>query len=651
MLGFMLLLLLFLVTGSSNAHDPGNPESKLCPDIGFYQGNHASTQNSITGRAMWDILLYFETTASSQSGVVTDGNYIYTASFSTPLFRKFEMDGTFVEEFTITGVTSVNCMTFDGTNFYGAQGNLGNGIYILDLADHSLLNTIPVSAPSIIGIGHISYDPELDSGSGGFWTGYWHELAAVDMNGNQIIANLWTGGASLSCAGSCYDAVTDPADPCLYLFRQSGSSKQEISRFDINSRTFEPAILHVTTDIPGPAGGSTSSVASGMNSFVNRNSKLVMLGMIDCFPGNEMIFEYEISDAFVYSNDIGMQSLVSPVTGDTLTSTENVTVSILNNGTVPQSNFNIQYTIDDGTGAAGPFVQTVSQTVAPGETYDFTFNETADLSSPGNEYTITVISSLSGDENPANDTLTKVVVNTSNLYGPGSGGGPEHISNVQIGGISNPSGSDYYADYSAEPSLYIYLEEGNPEQFTMTIGQGYNADIGAVWIDWNLDYDFTADERVFLSSFGPGPYTCSITAPGDAVMNQNLRMRLRLDYNNTNPQPYGTTSFGEVEDYTVIVNQTGIAGDNPLLPATGNLCIYPNPSSGSSTVSFHLSKAEQIRIDLFDLNGRMIETVFESDYSIQHQTDLEMGHLPSGIYICRLKTASFEISRRVLLLD
>ncbi|NOQ21575.1 MAG: T9SS type A sorting domain-containing protein [Candidatus Aegiribacteria sp.] len=640
---------LLISAGPSFTDDIRNTDLNVCPDLQYCSDFNPSTCNDVSNRALWDILLYFETTASSQSGIATDGDFIYTSSFSTELFRKFEMDGTIVEEYAIPGISTCNCLTYDGTYFYGAKGNLSDGIFVLDLENHTLINTIPVSAPSIIAIGHISFDPELDSGNGGFWVGYWHELAAVDMSGNEIIADLWTGGATFSCSGTAYDSITDPANPRLFLFRRTGASDREIYDFDINSQTFS-GVLHVATDIPGPSGGSSSSQSAGLYSFVNRNGKVVLLGMIGCFPGNEMVFEYEISDAFAYTDDIGLELLVSPVTANNLTAQEDVTVKILNNGTVTQSSFGIQYTIDDGTGPLGPFSQTVTQTINPGDTVDFTFSEKADLSSADTEYTITVTASLTGDENPQNDTLTKMVKNTSGTYPPGSGGGSEYISNVEIAGISNPSGSDFYADYSGQPALYIHLEAGVSSQLTISIGNGYNADNGAVWIDWNLDYDFSSDERVYLSPSGPGPYTTSITAPDSALMNENLRMRLRLDYNNANPQPYGFTSFGEVEDYTVIVSNTGINGAAGI-PVTGNLSIYPNPACGTASISFALSEAEKVRIDLFDLNGRLIQTVYESELSSQHQMQLEHDHLPSGVYICRLKSASVEISRRLLLLN
>ncbi len=559
------------------------------PNVNLNKCPQKITNSIQSEREMWDILEYFETTVSSQSGVVTDGNYIYTSSFSTELFRKFSMDGTFLEEFTIPGVSSCNCMTYDGTDFYGAKGQIENGIYVLDLENHVLRTTISVNASSIIGLGHLSYDPQLDNGNGGFWTGYWHELAALDMNGNEIIPNVWTGGASLGCGGTAYDNITDPENPSLLLFRQSGDSNLEISRFFINNQTFS-GILHVATDIPGPSGGTTNAVASGLNSFINRNGKLVLLGIVDCFPGNDMVFEYEIANAFTYSNDICVKQLMNPTSGGNLTDHETVIVKISNNGTTAQSNFDIQYTLNDGTSTYGPFTKTVMQTIEPNEEIDISFDETADLSNPG-IYSFEITSLLDGDENPANNVLTKTVSNTSESYGSASGGSSasqEYIANVSIAGISNDSGADYYADYSANPNLYIHLEQNMTYNLVITLANPYNADFAAVWVDWNHDYDFAPNERVFVSEMGQGPYSTDIVPDENAPLNTNLRMRIRLDYNNPDPSPYGTTSFGEVEDYTIIVAGQEFDPPTNLNVDEDNLLFTWNAPTDENVLSYNV---------------------------------------------------------------
>jgi len=503
---------------------------------------------------MWDIIRYFETSSSNQGGVATDGEYIYTSSFSTEMFYKFEMDGTFIEAFTIPGVDKIGCLTYDGNYFYGANGLMDRGIDILDLENKLPIGNITVNAPSIIALGHISWDPTLDDGNGGFWTGYWAELCAVDKQGNEIVPNVVIGNPGIS--GTALDTVTDPDNPSLICFQRTGDSKMELTRYDINSSVFSD-VLHVATDIPGPSGGSQNSVSSGLNTFINDDGKLVLLGMIDCFPGHEMIFEYEISNAINYTTDVSVKNLIAPETGDGLTDANDITVELVNNGTATISNFEVQYTINDGTGALGPFVQTVTSSMSPGQNIYFTFDETADMSMPGVAYTIIVTSSLEGDENPANDELTKVITNTSGNYCEASGGSSssqEYISNINISGVSNSSGADHYADYTGDPDLTIYLDPDASSNLVISIANGYNADLAAVWIDWNDNGDFyDSGDEVFVSDWGPGPYQTNINVPGNALQGVPLRMRIRLDYNAT-PDPCGSSSFGEVEDYTVVVS-------------------------------------------------------------------------------------------------
>jgi hypothetical protein len=81
---------------------------------------------------------------------------------------------------------------------------------------------------------------------------------------------------------------------------------------------------------------------------------------------------------------------------------------------------------------------------------------------------------------------------------------------------------------------------------------------GAVWIDWNQDFDFDDDGELIAveGSPGQGPYTATVTPPQDAVRG-DTRMRIRLLW--LDPiDPCGTTSFGEVEDYTITVVDTPI---------------------------------------------------------------------------------------------
>ena len=105
------------------------------------------------------------------------------------------------------------------------------------------------------------------------------------------------------------------------------------------------------------------------------------------------------------STDAAVTAVSGPSHGDystcALTNAEEITVTILNNGGSAISDFEVSYTINDGT----PVTETVTTPIDPAQTYDYTFVQTADLSEVG-EYTITANVYLTGDENADNNNAS-----------------------------------------------------------------------------------------------------------------------------------------------------------------------------------------------------------------------------------------------------
>lgn len=128
----------------------------------------------------------------------------------------------------------------------------------------------------------------------------------------------------------------------------------------------------------------------------------------------------------------------------------------------------------------------------------------------------------------------------------------EYIANVQCGDISNASGwQGSVANYT---DISTTLQPGTPVPITVTNGNAWASDIVYVWVDWNLNKEFgNANETFQLTNVGGQgqTFTGNITAP--AGQNPGtFRMRVRMTYS-TAPAPCGDATYGEVEDYTVIV--------------------------------------------------------------------------------------------------
>jgi hypothetical protein len=136
-------------------------------------------------------------------------------------------------------------------------------------------------------------------------------------------------------------------------------------------------------------------------------------------------------------------------------------------------------------------------------------------------------------------------------YCDASGGCDEFISNVTFGDINKTSSCDGYADYT---NLSTILSSGQSYPISITNGNtNYPSDQCGIWIDWNQDQDFNdAGESITVSGTpGVGPYTADIIPPASAVPGET-RLRVRITYTGS-VDPCGTTTYGEVEDYSVFV--------------------------------------------------------------------------------------------------
>jgi len=106
------------------------------------------------------------------------------------------------------------------------------------------------------------------------------------------------------------------------------------------------------------------------------------------------------------SRDVGAWSLLSPLSGPSLTAAEQVTVEVRNFGLQPiTDNIQVAYRMD-----GGPWTEeTMTTDIPPGKTLPHTFAAKADLSGFDKTYGFDVRATVMGDEDPANDQTTALV--------------------------------------------------------------------------------------------------------------------------------------------------------------------------------------------------------------------------------------------------
>src|SRR5690606_6835995 len=156
--------------------------------------------------------------------------------------------------------------------------------------------------------------------------------------------------------------------------------------------------------------------------------------------------------------------------------------------------------------------------------------------------------------NTVNVTTLPVAVNY--CHSQGNNTNDEYINRVQLGNINNLSGNNGgYADFT---NLSTNLAKGSSNTIIITpawTGIVY-MEAYRVWIDYNQDGDFSdSGELVYnRTRTTASPITGNFVVPASALSGAT-RMRVSMKYN-ASPNPCETFTYGEVEDYTVVITNS-----------------------------------------------------------------------------------------------
>ena len=72
------------------------------------------------------------------------------------------------------------------------------------------------------------------------------------------------------------------------------------------------------------------------------------------------------------------------------------------------------------------------------------------------------------------------------------------------------------------------------------------------------------------------------------------------------------------------------------IPNSPKVILYPNPSSSSVTISFAEAGEQPVKLEILDLQGRLIQTTDLSASANYGQYSLNISHLPNGFYFARV---------------
>jgi hypothetical protein len=182
-----------------------------------------------------------------EAGIETDGSFIYTTKWNGNEFYKYSMNGTFIETFTIDGVSGIRDLAWNGTYFYGSPASLT--VFEMDFDNQALVGTF--TAPTDVRA--IAYNDYEDT----FYANNWSsDIIEFDYSG-QYLGSFAVGFNGNSYYGFAYDNFTGEY---LWGYAQAGASQNELIQINLP----DGSETGFTIDIGSVLNGNVTSIAGGL---------------------------------------------------------------------------------------------------------------------------------------------------------------------------------------------------------------------------------------------------------------------------------------------------------------------------------------------------------------------------------------------------
>ncbi len=281
--------------------------------------------------------------------------------------------------------------------------------------------------------------------------------------------------------------------------------------------------------------------------------------------------------------------------------------------------------------------------LSPSTTYSFyvkAYDNANQLSDPSNTVSVTTQADNSNQPGP---------MPTGYCQSYGQNANYEWIDLVRLGDIDHTSGSD--GGYADNTNLSTTLVPG--QQYRIYVSAGFAnysyTEYWAIYFDFNRDGDFDDSGELIASgsSSSDGELYADFTVPSDASLG-TTRLRVSMKYNSAQT-PCEVFSYGEVEDYAVVISNQGFAPSQGF--ATSNakplgrekidfLELYPNPVHNILTVNMTQNYSTDYQI--FNMTGQVVK----AGHLDASARTINVSDLAAGVYTIKFNDGQKEMMKK-----
>jgi hypothetical protein len=406
--------------------------------------------------------------------------------------------------------------------------------------------------------------------------------------------------------------------------------------------------------------------------------------------GNSFNGDVAIDDFRVYDTvgvNAQMDSIISPMSNCGLSATSNVTVKISNVGLSAISNFPVSYVLNGGT----PVTETVTATVIPGTSLNYTFTSTVNLQTVGS-YSLKAYVAVSGDGDVLNDTVLSTV-NSSfaqrldqafpNYFNDFEGSTNNWVSygtnnSWEIGTPSTfyinkaANGIKAYvtsaaSNHNANELSYIetpcfdltYFTATDPIDISFDVLFKTQSDSDQVWMEVTMNngvtwtkvtpdpvlsinfYNNTTDNTWDgFSNAGAGNYIPVLNSITGIGGNSQVKFRFVFKSNGTNENDgFALDNFRITTVYVGLKDQ---------IDGAASFGLHPNPTRDNVTISFNNVETGNYNLTIEDVKGQKVVNEVITVNNSNSTKKVNTSQFEKGVYFVRLVNGSTIVTKKLV---
>jgi len=402
------------------------------------------------------------------------------------------------------------------------------------------------------------------------------------------------------------------------------------------------------------------------------------------FYGDVAIDDFRVYDTVGVNAQ--MDSIISPVSNCGLSATSNVTVKISNVGLSAVSNFPVSYVLNGGT----PVTETVTATVIPGTSLNYTFTSTVNLQTVGS-YSLETYIAVPGDGDVLNDTVSSTVnsgfAQALNQNFPGYSNDFEGATNNwvtygtnnswEIGTpstfyINKPAGgmnayvTSAAGNHNANELSYIetpcfdltYFTATDPFDISFQALFKTQSDSDQVWMEMTMNNGVTwtkvmpdpvlainfynnATDNTWdgFSNAGAGNYIPVLNTLVGIGGNSQVKFRFAFKSNGTNEND----GFA-LDDFNI----STIVGIKDQIAGAASFGLYPNPTRDNVTISFNNVETGNYNLTIEDVKGQKVVNEVITVSNSNSTKKVNTSQFEKGVYFVRLINGSTIVTKKLV---